>query len=168
MKDILILNTGGTFNKVYDPIKGSLEVAKNNNAIKTILDKFLKTNNNAIKVKGLLFKDSLEMTKSDRTQIVNEIKNAKEKKIIIIHGTDTMDKTAQYIDKHINNKEIIIVGTMVPFSIEPIEATANFSSAFGLLQTGIKDGVYIAMHGHIKKHHKINKNREIGVFECLK
>ncbi len=167
MKEILILNTGGTFNKIYNPINGQLEVSQNNKAIEKICEKFLKTNNN-IKIQGLLFKDSLEMTKADRSILVNVIKNAKEKKIIIVHGTDTMDKTAEYLDKFINNKEIILVGTMVPFSIEPIEATANLCSAYGILQTNIKDGVYICMHGHIKKHTKMYKNREIGVFECLK
>lgn len=167
MKEILILNTGGTFNKVYNPINGQLEVSQNNYAVEKIFENFLKTNNN-IKIQGLLFKDSLEMTKEDRSILVNVIKNAKEKKIIIVHGTDTMDLTAQYIDKHITNKEIILVGTMVPFSIEPIEATANLCSAYGVLQKSIQDGVYICMHGHIKKHHKIYKNREIGVFECQK
>jgi len=37
MKKIFILNTGGTFNKIYNPLNGKLEVAKNNDAIENIL-----------------------------------------------------------------------------------------------------------------------------------
>ena len=37
MKKILVLNSGGTFNKVYNPLTGNLDVVKNNNAIEAII-----------------------------------------------------------------------------------------------------------------------------------
>jgi L-asparaginase len=167
LNNITILNTGGTFNKVYDPILGKLTVPKHNNAIKTIFNNFMKSNTKPI-FKGVLFKDSLDITNKDRKKIISKINKIKSNQIIIIHGTDTIDLTAKYIQKRVNNKIIILTGAMQPFSIEPIEATANLISAYGFIQNCKKNGVYIAMNGYIKPFKKIAKNKDIGVFQCQK
>lgn len=162
--NILIINTGGTFNKIYDEINGTLIVPKSNKAIKTILQSSKIDN---IKIKGLIYKDSLEMTIKDRKKLVKYIKNSKYNKIIIVHGTDTIDQTASYIAKYIQDKIIILVGAMKPFSIEPVEATSNLMLAYGFLQSYTKPHIFIAMHGLVKKFDKIKKNRKLGVFqEC--
>jgi len=161
----LVLNTGGTFNKIYNDITGELVVSKNNNfMIKSIL-KFSKIDR--VTIKSIIHKDSLDMNKKDRKKIIKYIERSKSQYIIIIHGTDTMEKTAKFINKHIKNKVIILTGAMVPYSIDKVEATANFSLAMGFLQgKKIKNDVYIAMHGKVKKYNKIYKNRELGIFEC--
>ncbi len=163
-KEILILNTGGTFNKVYDEIIGSLIVPKNNYAIDNILH-ISKISN--IKVSGLIYKDSLEIGKNDRKKLVKFIKKSKSKKIIIVHGTDTMNQTALFLSRQIKNKQIILTGAMKPFSINSIEATSNLLSAVGFLKANDKNNIYICMHGLIEKHTKIIKNRDLGIFECL-
>ena len=164
-KNILILNTGGTFNKVYNEIDGKLEVPRNNKAIENILESAKIINYN---LKGLLYKDSLEINDNDRKELQNVIEKSKYKKILIIHGTDTMDKTAKYLSKHLKNKTVILTGAMVPFSIDSIEATSNFMLALGALSMKKEDNIYIAMHGNIKQYTKIKKNRDLGVFECQK
>ncbi len=164
-KEILILNTGGTFNKFYEPISGSLIVEKENKFIEELIVKSFKSIS-LVNVYGLIYKDSLDITKEDRVQLVNKIETSKEDKIIIIHGTDTMDKTAKYLNKHIKNKQIVLVGSMLPFSIEPIEATANLMCAYGFLKSNKKNNIYISMHGYIDKYNKIAKNRTKGIFEC--
>jgi len=88
-------------------------------------------------------------------------------KILLIHGTDTMDKTASFLAKRIKDKTIVITGAMKPYSIDPVEATANFMLGFGFLQSCNEREVYIAMHGMVKEHSKIIKNKEKGIFECL-
>jgi len=87
--------------------------------------------------------------------------------ILLIHGTDTMDKSAEFLAKKIKNKTIVLTGAMQPYSIDPVEATANFMLGFGYLQTACENGVYIAMHGNVKEYTKIKKNKEKGIFECL-
>ena len=164
-KKILILNTGGTFNKLYNPINGELFVSKDNNAVESILK------NSKIKnyeIEGILYKDSLDITQEDRKFLKNKILKSNYKKIIIIHGTDTMDKTAEYLDEYIKNKTIIITGAMIPFSIDTIEATSNFMMAFGSLLSHNKKNIYIAMHGNVSKHTKIAKNKSLGIFQCQK
>jgi L-asparaginase len=162
LKDILIINTGGTFNKRYNPLKGELEVPKDSLALDSILKYFY---NLSYEVKNIIHKDSLDMLESDRKILADLIKDAPQKKILIVHGTDTKDKTAEFLDNLISDKCIVLTGAMVPFSIDSVEANANFSMALGYLLNEPQDGVYIAMHGFVKNHNKVFKNRKIGVFQ---
>ncbi|MBD3840879.1 MAG: asparaginase [Campylobacterales bacterium] len=163
MKKILILNTGGTLNKVYNPLTGALDVPSHNGIIEEILHKSMIKN---VTVEGLIFKDSLDMTQNDRDDLVQKIKATNIDNIIIVHGTDTMDQTANYLQQHICNKTILFTGAMKPYSIEPVEATANLLSAYGFLMANTDPDIYICMHGLIKPHQKVFKNRSLGVFEC--
>ncbi len=161
--NILIINTGGTFNKIYNEINGKLIVPTHNKAI----DVILKTSKiSTINIEGIIYKDSLNINKKDRRILTQYINKSNYKKIIIIHGTDTMNKTAKFLDKRVTNKQIILTGSMKPFNINPIEATSNLMSAFGFLNSCKKNNIYICMHGLIKKHTKIKKNRQLGIFEC--
>ena len=160
---ILILNTGGTFNKIYDELTGKLIVPKNNNAIKMILSKSKISNT---KIKGIIYKDSLDINNKDREELKKYIEKSNYDKIIIVHGTDTINKTASYLNKYIKNKKIVLTGAMIPCSIEQTEATSNLMSAFGFLLNSNKNNIYICMHGLIKKYNKITKNKELGIFEC--
>lgn len=161
MKKILIINTGGTFNKVYNPLNGNLEIEASGKAIKSIANAWL----SKLKILNIIAKDSLDMTRKDRETILKEIQKAKANNIIVVHGTDTMDKTAKYLDEANLNKKIILTGAMMPYSINPIEATANLSSAYGYLQNVKEKGVFIAMNGTIKDYKKVVKNKEKGYFE---
>ena len=67
---ITVLNTGGTFNKRYNPILGKLEVPVDNIA----LDKIVKSCHNVeFDIKNIVSKDSLEFTDSDRETILENI-----------------------------------------------------------------------------------------------
>ena len=160
----LVLNTGGTFNKIYNDITGELVVSNNNFMIESILKA---SKIDRIIIKSIIHKDSLDMNNKDRKKIIKYIEKSKSQYVIIVHGTDTMEKTAKFIWKNINNKVIILTGAMVPYSINKVEATANLSMAIGFLQgKKIKNDVYIAMHGKVKRYNKIFKNREYGIFQC--
>jgi len=159
---ITIINTGGTFNKRYNPLNGELEVPSDYKAVKKILKKSLFQKK--YKIVQIISKDSLEFTKKDREFLVKTIKKSKAKKIIVIHGTDTMKKSAKSVAKKIKNKKIVFTGAMKPFEIERIEAVANFMAGVGFLQN-CKNGVYISMHGIIKKWNRIEKDYKKGVFK---
>ena len=164
MKNILVINTGGTFNKVYNPLTGNLDIDKNGKAVKELKKIWL----NSFKIKNIIGKDSLDMTEQDREEILKVIKSRSEKRVIIIHGTDTMDKTAEYLSKEKLNQKIVLTGAMVPYSINPIEATANFASAYGYILGIDKKEVYISMNGRIENHKRVIKNKEKGYFENTK
>ena len=79
---ITVLNTGGTFNKRYNPITGQLEVPSDNIA----LDKIIKSCFNVeFDIKNIVSKDSLDFTQEDRKTILENIINSENDKIIIIH-----------------------------------------------------------------------------------
>lgn len=161
MKKILIINTGGTFNKVYNPLTGNLDIEPTGKAIKSIAKEWL----TKLKLKNIIGKDSLNITQSDRETIVKTIQEAEEKSIIIVHGTDTIDKTAKDIANAKLNKKIILTGAMVPYSINPIESVSNLCSAYGFLNALKKEGVFISMNGIIKDYKRVVKNKEKGYFE---
>jgi len=162
MGKILIINTGGTFNKRYNPLKGELEVPQDGIAVESILQYCYNT---SYELLNIIHKDSLEMTEEDRELMAKTIQASSCQKVLIVHGTDTMDVTATFLALHIKDKIITLTGAMVPFSIDTVEATANFMMALGDLQLREKNGVNLAMHGAIASHGSIYKNRQKGIFE---
>lgn len=158
---VTVINTGGTFNKRYNPILGKLEVPSDNIA----LDKIIASCHNVeFEIRNIVSKDSLEMTDSDRQQICEAIRNTENEKIIIIHGTDTVHLTSELIKEQKIDKKIVFTGAMVPMSIDEVEATMNFSQALGFLNADTKNGTYISMHGVVVDCSKLIKNREKGQF----
>lgn len=160
MHKILIISTGGTFNKVYNPKTGALDIDKSSNALKHIASKWL----TEFEILNIIGKDSLEITNHDRLELLSTIHQSDYDKIIIVHGTDTMDITAEYLADAELEKRIVLTGAMVPYSIDPVEATANLASAYGYLSALEKEGVFISMNGVMGSYEKVKKNRKEGQF----
>jgi L-asparaginase len=159
---MLIINTGGTFNKRYDPIKGELFFPNDNQAVDSILESL----EIDIFLQGVIYKDSLEMNDHDRTLLGQTIATSDAKTVIVIHGTDTMDLSAEYIDRLALEKTVVFTGAMVPFSIDPIEATANLSMAIGYAHNA-ESGVHIVMQGVMGSFKQVKKNKSAGKFEYV-
>ena len=160
MKKVLFINTGGTFNKIYDPIKGVLVIEKNSLALKDIASKWLCD----FEILNILGKDSLDINARDRLELLATITQSDYENIIIIHGTDTMELTAQYLDDSDLEKNIIMTGAMVPYAIEPTEATANLASSVGYMQAINNHGIYIVMNGVFGLYNEVKKDRQNGKF----
>ncbi|UFS63078.1 asparaginase [Sulfurimonas sp. HSL-3221] len=162
-----ILNTGGTFNKRYDPILGVLEVPFDNEAVEDIVESFAYS----VEIAGMLYKDSLEMTEEDREQLINIIDVDDEEVYVIVHGTDTMDLTAkalaEWMEEDEEERVIVLTGAMVPYSIDKTEASVNLGMALGYAATQPAPGVYICMSGIIAPYDRIRKNRGEGIFEIV-
>jgi len=163
MEKILVINTGGTFNKVYNPVTGILEVNQSGD----VLDELIKKWQVEMHVINIIGKDSLEMTNQDRLELLATIHQADEDRILIIHGTDTMDVTAAYLDDAEIEKKIILTGAMVPYSIDQTEASANFAAAWTTLQFLESNGIFIAMHGHVASYINLKKDRDAGRFVLI-
>jgi len=158
-----IINTGGTFNKVYDPVKGELVVSQDNSMVERVLDA-LKL---SIPVRGILYKDSLDMDEGDRSLLLQTILESPSQEIVIVHGTDTMDLSAQVVASGVEGRSIVFTGAMVPISIDPTEGAGNLMLALSHLLYNRSPGVFIAMHGLLAPYDQIYKERERGLF-CLK
>lgn len=161
---MLILNSGGTLNKRYDKSNGELEVPYDSIAIVKILAQV----ESKYDLAGVIFKDSLEMDIEDRKTLTNIIMESKDSSFLIIHGTDTMHETAQFLDEIFDDRKIIITGAMKPYEIDNTEASFNIGMSMGFLKAKPKNGVYICMNGHIKNWNRLVKNKQIGKFEVVK
>ncbi len=158
---MLILNSGGTFNKRYNMLSGELEVPVDNYAIERILESF----ENKPPLAGVVYKDSLEMDMNDRKMIADIIYHSTEREFVIVHGTDTMDITAEFLSEIFEDRIIVLTGAMKPFEIDNVEASLNLGLAIGFASSCEKDGVYICMSGYIEPWDKIKKNKNLGRFE---
>ena len=157
---IKILITGGTFDKEYDEITGSLYFKETH--IRELLD--LGRSRVNVKIKKLMLIDSLEMKNSHRELILKKCLQSKENKIIITHGTDTMVKTAKFIAQENLNKTIILTGAMIPYKFGSSDGLFNLGGAIAYVQS-LESGVYIAMNGKCFKWNEVQKNFKTGVFE---
>lgn len=165
MADILILNTGGTFNKRYDEITGELFVPRDEQAVEAILAKL--RGNLDFRLVGLIHKDSLAMDDTDREQIAQTILSAEERKVLIVHGTDTMHLTAAHLAVRCPKRRIVLTGAMKPYACDRQEAAVNLALSLGWLIAGEEDGVHIGMHGLVRPHTGIVKDRVNGVFRAV-
>ncbi len=161
-RPIRILSTGGTFNKIYDPRSGALVIDPDAQALRTIARRWLTD----FTIETRIGKDSLEMDDTDRHTLLHAVREAAEPILIIIHGTDTMDLSADLIAAEALDKRIIFTGAMVPWSIDPIEATANVAAAIGYARADTSEGVFVAMNGCFGLHTKVIKDRSLGRFVC--
>lgn len=155
-----IIATGGTFDKHYDPIAGVLTFDAS--ALPAIVERVRITL--PITLEQLPLLDSLDMQDADREHVKAACIRAPEDHIVIVHGTDTMQETAEILARAGLAKTIVLTGAMIPYEIAESDALFNFGFAFGVVQT-LPTGVYIAMNGQAFIWDKVKKNRQAGIFE---
>ncbi|HWP81730.1 MAG TPA: asparaginase domain-containing protein [Bacteroidota bacterium] len=157
---IRIFVTGGTFDKEYNELDGRLFFKE------THLPEMLNLGRCKVPVviQTLMMIDSLEMTDSQRSLIVEHCRKAPENRIIITHGTDTMEQTAQVLGKAIKDKTVVLTGAMVPYKFGSSDGMFNLGSALAFAQT-LNPGVYIAMNGRYFLWNNVRKNKSTGEFE---
>jgi L-asparaginase len=161
---IRIFVTGGTFDKEYNELTGTLFFQD------THLPEMLKLGRSHVDVtiRTLMMVDSLEMTEADRALIVEQCSQAPETRIVITHGTDTMVETARALGAVFPpaaGRTIVLTGAMVPYAFGSSDGLFNLGSALSFVQT-LPAGVYIAMNGRWFDWNRVRKNRETGVFEA--
>lgn len=156
---IHLFTTGGTIDKVYHDANSEFAVGD------SLLPELLEEANVTIpwRVTGLLRKDSLELTDTDRQQLREAIVACPETTIIVTHGTDTMADSAAVLNG-IPGKTIVLFGAMQPARMRRSDAVFNLGfavAAAGLLP----HGVYVAMNGEVFDAGNVRKNLRAGRFE---
>jgi len=156
---IIILATGGTFDKVYydalsDYRIGTPQVAAILKQAGATLD---------YQVEAMIGKDSLDLNAADRATLHRRIKGDTHTRFIVIHGTDTMVETALAL-RGLDKKTIVLTGAMRPARFKDSDAEFNSGFAMAAVQL-LPAGVYIAMNGEIFPATQVRKNRSKGCFE---
>jgi len=109
--------------------------------------------------------DSLDMTDPDRRLILKRCQEAAEERILITHGTDSMELTAALLGPNIGAKTVVLTGAMIPYTFGSSDGLFNLGTALAFVQT-LPRGVYVAMNGRCFSWDAVRKNRELGIFEA--
>lgn len=154
-----ILVTGGTFDKEYNELTGELFFKD------THLQQMLKLGRcqRQINHETLMMMDSLQLGDKERAMITDACRDAKEDRLIITHGTDTMVETAKVLAEAKIHKTIVLTGAMIPFQFGSSDGLFNLGCAIAFCDL-LPIGVYIAMNGMYFPWDRVRKNREEGRF----
>ncbi len=160
---VRVLVTGGTFDKEYDELTGKLFFRQ------THLEEMLQLGRSRLptQIEVVCMIDSLEMTNSHRELILKHCQECPEDKIIITHGTDTLEITARFLADAKLNKCIILTGAMIPYKFGSSDGLFNLGSALAFAQS-LSDGVYVAMNGRCFDAYNVTKDKQSGEFKSLK
>ena len=164
-QSIQVFVTGGTFDKTYDYINGTLDFKETH--LPQMLDRSRCKLD--VDVKTLMLLDSLELTSDHFKTIIAACETSERKRIVITHGTDCMVDTAMKIATEANaieDKTIILTGAMIPYKFGSSDGLFNLGSALGFVQS-LPKGIYIAMNGRCFNYDKVKKNKETGIFEGI-
>lgn len=163
-RKLLVLTTGGTIDKTYDEFEGTLE--NRESEMHRRLNDRLRLPYTELEVLSLMSKDSLHMNDYDRALIVKavELHMKKGDPILIIHGTDTMAKTAEAIAKKLQvSVPVLLTGAMKPMDVHGSDALQNVAEAM-MAAFLIRPGVYISFHGRLFSAPNVQKDRRLGTF----
>jgi len=142
---IVILATGGTFDKVYadgDLITGEPAATQllESAGLGGIFD-----------VESILAKDSLYMNDDDRALLADRVRQITSGGIVITHGTNTMTETADYLERHHAVQPgvtVVLTGAMQPAGMRDGDAMFNLGAAITAAQL-LPGGTHIAMSGRV-------------------
>lgn len=112
----------------------------------------------------LMQKDSLDMTDEDREAILNAVLKAEQDRIIITHGTGTMELTAKYLEGKVGERTVILTGAMRPQSLGKSDAGFNLGGAIIAAQT-MDYGVFAVMNGRVFSADQVQKDTALGRFD---
>ncbi len=160
---IRIFATGGTFDKEYNERDGSLFFQD------THVGEMLRKGRCRVpvEVRTLMMIDSLDMDDDDRQTLLNNCRKCPHDRIVITHGTDTLEITARVLGPEITDKTVILVGAMIPYTFGSSDGLFNLGAAVAFAQT-LPHGVYVAMNGRIFDWDNVRKNKDVGEFEELR
>lgn len=161
-KELLILSTGGTFDKRYPEGQWVTEFTfppSQQSAVTDIIRR-ARMDPDSFEYAWLFAEDSTRITDAQRDTIANRCADAAQTRIVVTHGTDTMTQridpatgklsngpsTAKTIAAHQLNKTIVLTGAAQPAVLRDSDTDFNLGLAIGAALTA-SPSVYVAMNG---------------------
>ncbi len=164
MQRIYVIATGGTIEKVYSELTGNVQ------NLDSKIDRYfrmLRLPDSDIQVMHLMNKDSLEMTDSDRAQVLAKVRDklTDPAPVVITHGTDTMIDTGLVLQKNLVNLQfpIVLTGAMTPLGFEGSDGLQNLTESLFAART-LAPGVYVVMHNQAFPVDQVRKDCELARF----
>jgi L-asparaginase len=161
-RDIHIIITGGTLDKVHDSFTEGLAFEDNH---PTHMEALLEQGRCEFPSWQVLMTiDSLDMTDAQRGLITEAVIDAPTEAVIITHGTGTIQQSAEYLAERVSEKTVVLTGAMRPYSLGRSDAAFNVGGALIAAQT-LPHGVYGVMNGRIFTAETLRKNTQTGRFD---
>jgi L-asparaginase len=164
MQVVYLISTGGTIDKVYSENTGSVR------NVDSKVSKYLahlRLYNCEVRQMNLMSKDSLEMTDSDREEILCAVTRILPERapIVVTHGTDTMVQTGLYLQEHVPALEvpIVLTGAMIPLGFEGSDGLQNLTESLITVRL-LGPGVHLVMHNQVFPIHRVRKDRVLSRF----
>lgn len=165
---IAILTTGGTIEKVFDETDGSLRNV--HSILQDILIRMRLPDLTTQHV-PVMSKDSLEMTDADRARILSAVRDAiaDNDAVLVVHGTDTLSVTGEYLHTHLPTlaKPVVLTGAFRPYEFRDTDAFQNITEAL-LACRILTPAVYCVMHNQALKFPGVIKDRHQRTFRRTK
>ncbi|TSC86491.1 MAG: hypothetical protein G01um10148_477 [Parcubacteria group bacterium Gr01-1014_8] len=160
---ITFIQTGGTIDKDYPrgETNHGYEFAITDAAVKSILP--FSHAMFTYDIVEVAKKDSLDLTDSDRQNILEAVQKAGSNHVVITHGTDTMVNTAEVLSGNVEGKTVVMTGAMLPEKFINSDARFNVGMAVAAVQS-LGSGVYIALYGCVvpwKEFKALNNEYEL-------
>ncbi|KAF7261332.1 hypothetical protein EG68_02454 [Paragonimus skrjabini miyazakii] len=166
--DILIIQTGGTIDKCYPRHVGGYAFEFGESYANKLIKEHTLPNNVLLHCLNPFSKDSLEVTESDRWQLIEIINETSIHKILITHGTDTILETAQFLSSNLGGNDtkcVVLTGSFLPGVFKSTDADFNVGFALGGLLHTEKTGVFIAIQGRFFRSNEVTRNSETGDYQ---
>jgi L-asparaginase len=160
--NLVLLATGGTIEKSYDPHSGQLSLAVP--VIEGLLES-LDMPDVSVRIERLMAKDSLDITDADRQAIVYAAQAVLEQgrvdALVITHGTDTLAETAVALHVALGSPgvPVVITGAMRPYRVAASDAAQNIAQALMAARL-LAPGVHAVMHGRAIDAERVVKDYE--------
>ena len=156
---IAILTTGGTIEKTYNESDGTL--ANVGSVLHHILGG-LRHYDLEVRHIPVMSKDSRDMDETDRQTILYAVKAAipQNDAVVVIHGTDTLTVTGEYLHANLTDvgKPIVLTGAMRPYEFRDTDAVQNVTEA--VFACGVLNpGVWVVMHSRALRFPGVVKDR---------
>jgi len=156
---IRVFVTGGTFDKEYNELNGTLYFKDTHLAEMLRLGRCRLD----VEVRTLMMIDSLDMTEADRMIIADNCRAAAEDRILVTHGTDTMVETAAFLAGRVSGKTVVLTGAMIPYKFGSSDGLFNLGSSLAFVQI-LPPGIYVSMNGKCFAWDRVKKDKRIGEF----
>jgi len=172
MRHVTLITTGGTIEKTYDEVSGTLH---NRRSIVRRMLRRLRLEDTSVNILELLSKDSLDMTDQDRARVVEAVRAsgaaappgtfAPGSGVVVLHGTDTLTSTGEQILGQIPalTVPVVLTGAMRPYEMQRSDALQNLTEAIFALGV-LGPGVYCVAHGRTLAFPCVAKDRNRGTF----
>ncbi len=153
MKKIALISTGGTIEKTYQELGGTLQ--NQLSVLDVMLTQLELRGVKSVTRIALMNKDSLDMSDADHDLIAAEVlKQCKSHDgVVVVHGTDRLANSGERALRLLQAsgvamKPVIFTGAMRPWELRKTDATQNLTEALLAVQI-LSPGVYVVMHNQV-------------------